>query len=534
MAITVRELVDLPHLRLETLGGVAGLDRVVTWAHSSDLEKPWRWLSGGELLMKNGRSLPRVESEQMLFIEGLAKAQSSALVIGSDPESPVVTEGALHRADDLGMPLLRVPYSMSFIVLSRAVADALLIEEASRIARTEKIYDTIHAAVAGKAPGEFLALLKAELSCDMYVVDSFTLDPVLAGTAPLPVGLRRRILDEIEIMDGSISGAMRVSGARRSKVVVVEVPYEEPTLLISSFRSRQPHDLELLQHAAAAVAVEVAHASLQSENQRQLGAELLSNLVERRLDAASGLTQLRQHGVSALSCRLLAVEGSDLRSERHLHIGLRRRGVAHLLLRRDQVLFLLLAESEDGESSDFASLVRSLVLERLGQGCKVGVSNPLLDPARMPAAVSESLWALASATPQSPMMVYGDASPLPALQSQEEAQALVNRVLGSLIEYDDANDSDLLLSLSTFLSAQRSWQRCAERLHVHRQTVIYRMRRVEQITGRTLSDTEDISILWLALSAYEILQMKETSALAGPRFRGSGTSVDAASARPDG
>ena len=517
MALTVRELVGLPHLRLETLGGSAGLDRVVTWAHSSDLDKPWGWLSGGELLMKNGRSLPRGESEQVLFIEGLAAAQSSALVIGSDPESPVITGGALRRADILGMPVLRVPYSMSFIVLSRAVADALLVEEASRIARTEKIYDTIHAAAAGKAPTEFLALLKTELSCDLYVVDSVTLDPVLAGTSPLPVGLRRRILDEIEIVDGSISGAMRFSGARSSKVIVVEVPYEEPTLLISSFRSRQPHDLELLQHAAAAVAVEVAHASLQSENQRQLGAELLSNLVERRLDAASGLSQLRQHGVEPFSCRLLAIEGTDVSSERHLDIGLRRRGIAHLLLRRNQVLFLLLAQSDDGEDSDFLSWVSTLVLERLGPRCTVGVSNSLLDPARMPAAASESLWALASATPQSPIMTYGDVSPLPALQSQEEAQALVSRVLGSLIEYDDANDTDLVSSLSIFLSTQRSWQRCAERLNVHRQTVIYRMRRVEQITGRTLSETENISILWLALSAYEILQLKEPRASAGRR-----------------
>jgi purine catabolism regulator len=40
---------------------------------------------------------------------------------------------------------------------------------------------------------------------------------------------------------------------------------------------------------------------------------------------------------------------------------------------------------------------------------------------------------------------------------------------------------------------------------VHRQTVFYRMERVEQITGRTLAETADIAELWLALSAHEVL-----------------------------
>ncbi len=451
MAITVRELVGLPHLRIDTLGGNAGLDRVVTWAHSSDLEEPWGWLSGGELLMKNGRTLPRTEREQINFIRGLADANTSALVIGSDPESPEVYEGALRCADDLKMPVLRVPYSMSFIVLSRAVADALLGEEASRIARTEKIYDTIHGAVAGNAPGHFLALLKTQLSCDLYIIDSQTLQPILTDTPSLPSALRDRVRDEIEMSHGSFPGVLRFAGPGRTKVAVVEVPHEEPTFLVAAFGNRQPHDLELLQHAATAVAVEVAHASLRSENQRQLGTELLANLIERRLDFASGASQLYQHGLSAPSSRLLAIQGADVNVERHVHIGLRRREVPHLLLRREKTLFLLLEEGPDAELSE-APLAMGFVLERLGQGCVVGVSNPLGDPARMSVATSEALWALAGATSESPAVKYEDASPLPALHSQEEANALINRVLGPLIAYDTANGTELMRSLSAFFA----------------------------------------------------------------------------------
>ncbi|MCU1653737.1 MAG: hypothetical protein JWQ60_4886, partial [Pseudonocardia sp.] len=65
--------------------------------------------------------------------------------------------------------------------------------------------------------------------------------------------------------------------------------------------------------------------------------------------------------------------------------------------------------------------------------------------------------------------------------------------------------SDLVGSLATFLSCQRSWQRTGRALGVHKQTVLYRMRRVEQLTGRVLAETADLAELWVALQARSLL-----------------------------
>ena len=63
----------------------------------------------------------------------------------------------------------------------------------------------------------------------------------------------------------------------------------------------------------------------------------------------------------------------------------------------------------------------------------------------------------------------------------------------------------LLATLDAFLAHQRSWQRTADALQVHRQTVLYRIRKFEEITGRTTSETGDIAELWLALRAQSLL-----------------------------
>lgn len=500
MSISVRELVDQPHLRLEVLAGSSGLDRAVTWAHSSDLAEPWDWLAGGELLMKNGRTLSRSAAGQVALVEGLAAAGASALVIGTDPDTPKITAKTIERAESLRLPLVQTSYSMSFIVLSRAVADATMHEESARLARAERIYAAIHLAVAGGNPSAFIGRLERELGCQLYVLDSATGQPVLDGTrAPSP-RLRDAVLSALALRGGKVPGLMRLDTRARPAgsrtPVAVEVPYEEPTLLVAEQSDGDAFDLALLQHAATATAVEVAHASLRQDHQRQIGTGLLVQLLDSRLDAASAEEQLAAHGITPQRARLLATSGSDNESQRRLHIGLRRCGLRHLLLRRGPVFFVL-ADADP----DTVAAIRARLPE-----ARIGVSNILGTAMRAPEAAREAIWALGTAAErQAGFAHYGEASPLAALRDPAEAQALVDRTLGALLNYDRVNSTQLLNSLAAFLNCRRSWQRTARELNVHRQTVVYRMERVAELTGRTLSDTQNIAELWLALSAYELL-----------------------------
>jgi purine catabolism regulator len=496
VAVSVRDLVDQPHLRLEVVAGAAGLDRAVTWAHASDLATPWDWLAGGELLMKNGRTLPRSAAGQAALIEGLAAAEAAALVIGTDPETPRIAGRAVARAEELGLPLLRVPYSVSFIALSRAVADATIHEEAARLARAGRIYAAIHIAVAGADPAGFIGRLERELGCRLYVLDNATGTPVLDGTRTPDERLRAAVASALAQRGGAVPGLLHLASVAHP-AVAVEVPYEEPTLLVAERTAGDGFDLALLQHAATAIAVQVAHAWTRQDHARQTGAVLFAQLLDSGLDAAAAARQLAGHRIDPARARVLAARGPGEETGRRLHIGLRRRGIDHLVLRRGQVLFVLLADHENAPA----------VQERLGgRAVAVGVSNVLGSPARTPEAAREAMWALGVAAEREGRLArYGDATPLPALRDPAEAQALVDRTLGALLDYDRANGSQLVRSLAAFLRCRRSWQRTATELNVHRQTVVYRMERVAQLTGRTLVESADIAELWLALSALELL-----------------------------
>ena len=103
------------------------------------------------------------------------------------------------------------------------------------------------------------------------------------------------------------------------------------------------------------------------------------------------------------------------------------------------------------------------------------------------------------------MSRYADATLLSVLRDADEAQLVVDRVLGGLLAYDAAHGTDLTDTLDTFLRLDKSWKSTADAVGVHRQTIAYRLRRIEEITGRNVATTAHTAELWLALRARDLV-----------------------------
>ncbi|MFF9508620.1 PucR family transcriptional regulator [Streptomyces sp. NPDC014724] len=78
-------------------------------------------------------------------------------------------------------------------------------------------------------------------------------------------------------------------------------------------------------------------------------------------------------------------------------------------------------------------------------------------------------------------------------------RAFTARLLDPLRDYDRRHRAELIPTLETFLDCDGSWTRCAARLHLHVNTLRYRVGRIEQLTGRDLSRLEDKLDFFLAL-----------------------------------
>ena len=143
---------------------------------------------------------------------------------------------------------------------------------------------------------------------------------------------------------------------------------------------------------------------------------------------------------------------------------------------------------------------------RLSPRCAVGVSATLTMNSSIPEAARQARLAAAAAHEQQRVLsVYGeDGSDLGLLpRSVEDSRRLARKVLAPLVEHDRRTHGDLLTSVRTFLANDRQWQKSADELSIHRQTLVYRLRKVEELTGHKPGSTAGSATLWLALSAVD-------------------------------
>ena len=140
-----------------------------------------------------------------------------------------------------------------------------------------------------------------------------------------------------------------------------------------------------------------------------------------------------------------------------------------------------------------------------GQRLAIGVSGPADGAAALPgAAVQARHTHHAASVLSEPTAVVSSADLashvlLLASVGADARQSFRSQLLGPLAEYDRGHNTDLIATLDAFLSCSGSWQRCAEQMHVHVNTLRYRLQRVEQLTGRDLSRFEDRVDFFLAL-----------------------------------
>ncbi|MGH3417714.1 MAG: PucR family transcriptional regulator, partial [Actinocrinis sp.] len=83
----------------------------------------------------------------------------------------------------------------------------------------------------------------------------------------------------------------------------------------------------------------------------------------------------------------------------------------------------------------------------------------------------------------------------------ELRRAYRERLLGPLRTYDARHHSQLEETLDRFLCSSVSWSRCAQELHIHVNTLRYRIDKINQLTGRDLARLDHQVDFYLALRA---------------------------------
>jgi len=91
-----------------------------------------------------------------------------------------------------------------------------------------------------------------------------------------------------------------------------------------------------------------------------------------------------------------------------------------------------------------------------------------------------------------------------SLQDEEALSSYCRSVLGPIEQGEGDYGDELVRSLDVFIENNGHWEKAAAALYCHRHTLRYRIRRIEQLTGRSFSNARDRIEFWLALRGREL------------------------------
>jgi len=163
----------------------------------------------------------------------------------------------------------------------------------------------------------------------------------------------------------------------------------------------------------------------------------------------------------------------------------------------------VVASADAGSVVDRLAATIALIAPGLGSApVQIGVSDAVGEASAVLAAVAEARALVATAAPSpavaGPDRLASSALLLAAVPAELRA-GYVDRVLGPLLDHDRVHRTDLVGTLRNYLDCSGSWSRCAERMHLHVNTLRYRVERIQALTGRDLRRLDDQIDLLLAV-----------------------------------
>ncbi len=475
-APTVRKLADDPALGLRLLAGVAAADRTVAGAHTTDLDQPARYLLPGELVLTNGLWTEHVDGAT--WAAEVATAGAVAIGFGLADHHPDVPADLRAACEELGLPLLEVPEALSFSMIAAAAADPSDVR--LQLSRTRRLLQRLG---AGGGHAALLDFLRQETRLDVWLVGPGgrpICEPVPdADLAREAARAARRGELPTAIGDGACAfGAAPVVAARTA--VLVGAPLgdigDDARLVI--------------EQVTAYVVLEDARARAEEEGRRSLAAELVDLAWSGDLGSATLAARLRALGFRPDRPLTVVASANDPRDVTYAGLGCVDTSVS--ARHRDAVV--LLVESDEHDLTD---RVAELIADG-GDEPVLGVGRPLTDPADpavLRQSLAEAITALALARTRPPgqrVVRHLDIGTHALLLDFVDRQVLLSfreSVLGPLERWDRDHDAKLVDTLRAFLANDGQWRVTAAQLHIHHNTLRYRIGRVTTLTGRDAETT---------------------------------------------
>jgi purine catabolism regulator len=538
--LTLREL--LRDLDVRLVAGEPGVDRAVRWVHISEIVDPTPWLSGGELLLTTGLQLERPEV-QGEYVARLAGHGLAGLGLGTGFAHRTVPDEMARAADEHGFPLFEVPYELPFIAVTEKAFTHLVNEQYAVLQRALSAHERLERIVLSERGLDGVAGALASLIGGPAIVFDARGEVLArrAARAPLRDAAVAALADELR--ERARAGGRRdyaPGGELAGRALALPVPRTPPgaghaddgpapQAWLVAAKDGGPlteFDRLTLHQAVTVVALELLRRRVADDTERRLAGDVLSAMVSGELEGVELMRRLEPFGLRERVGAVVLEPPRPVKAaaEDALARALRDEAPAGLAAGAGRFSCALLALPRGGEEELFAvaERLRERVSEEVGAPLAAGAGR-LVPAGELRRSFHEARCALEARAlarngvrplesgtlkgSDPGLATYRDLGSFQLLLSLQDDEALrlfCDSILAPIEEGEGTYGGELMRSLEAFIECNGQWERAARQLYCHRHTLRYRIRRVEELTGRSLDSARDRIDFWLALRGREL------------------------------
>ena len=555
MALTVREAMALGGLRRgEVLAGAGGLDRTITWVKVLESPETINWLAEGELLLTVAFAIKDDQAAQKDLMRNLAAVGSAGLVIKPERYLPEIPADMLGQADEFSIPLIRIPPDVSYLEIMNPILERIINAQNAQLRRSIEIHKQFtHLALDGQGLDAIVKTLGELVESSISLEDA---NFHLLASHVVP-GVTDKHRQQTLAQKGT---PLKVQQAAAIKAVLQEVvrgraphkvpPFPElgltaPRIITPVLAGHEnlgylsiidhPQHLEDLammavEHAATVIALEMIKQREVAEAEDRVRGELVDDLLNGTFGDEANVQRRARHLRYDLSVphRVFVVDVDHFRQfikDRRYEEGrviavkhqlfqlvtgaVRRQHARHLVTAHSDSVIVLVPQRADGTDPDgetLAARLREVVAEsELGLTVSVAIGRVCTKPDDFRPAFIEAQRALDLMVRfgKREQIINYDRLGVYRLLAQVEdragLEAFAGRMLAPLVDYDRARGTPLLKTLEVYLQRHGNLRQSSRDLHIHLNTLHYRLRRISEVTGVDLKDADARLDLLLAL-----------------------------------
>lgn len=527
-------------LGTRVITGDGALNRPINWTTVIYLDDHFesKELQPDEMVIAAPAATGDANGNEVELIRWAADSNAAAVVMAQQPSPNAIAEAKAYS-----MPLMLLPGDSHPRMVEKAVVSLLVDRKGQLERRGTQIYRQLTQISSRNAGMAELISAMARLTGKAVVVQDkrlhvmeYTLQPQFAAqwddieqflrkkdNLPVEFQNRHRLIDESAVLMQSLP----LPGMARLVAPIITNSIGRGHLSIIG-RDTDIDDIDLLvaEHGAAACGLEMAKQKAVSETEKRLRGTFLDRLLIGDVSQQEAVRQGERfdHDMTQTHIAMvLAWQGDDTPSMRRLETMVntiidtqRTEALVWQREREGQVVVFHATDPKDpiDQSLTLAENFTKEINSQYPQNhVAIGLGQAARDVSAWRSSYRDAVQAmeLAERLQTDTPLYIGDLGVyqlILSLSDRDKLTQFCDKTLGTLVEYDMRQNADLVKTMEAFFQCHGNLSQTAEELIVHRNTLLYRMNRINEIAGIDLNRPETRLALHLAITIRRLLALQ--------------------------